>query len=267
MIKLLQQSKDHPLYPEVLWDKPENSLNAGKICIIGGNAHAIKEPNEAYQISLKNILKERRVVLPESTKKYFSKEHSVPDILFAPSNISGSFSAKSLIDLQTYQSWADCTIFAGDFTKSSETTILINKLIDKSSQLTAICNDGIDIVLQSEISPLQNSNLIITCSLAQLQKLCICYSPKFVFTSNLSPLAFYNKLSDLSSNAECYLLVMFQEKLYVAYKGQVVISDLNENLLNDASWATKITTVAAIWSMQQPAKRFQALVTGTLFAI
>jgi len=225
MIKLQQQSKNNPIYPELLWDKPENTLLAGKICIIGGNAHAIKEPNAAYQLALNNVLKERKVVLPDSTKKYFNKNTLPADILFAPSNISGSFSAKSLSELQSYLDWSDCTFFVGDLTKSSETTILINKLINESGQQISVCNDSIDIILQSESSPFENPDLIITCDLSNLQKLCINYSPKYVFTSNMSQLAFYNKLSELTLNINSYLIIKYQKKIYAAHKGKVVITD------------------------------------------
>src|SRR5690606_2345051 len=43
-----RQTPGEPLFPDVLWSRPEQKTTAGKLLVIGGNLHAFAAPAEAY---------------------------------------------------------------------------------------------------------------------------------------------------------------------------------------------------------------------------
>ena len=47
-----QKQADEPLFPDILWSRPENKAGAGKLAIVGGNAHAFSAPGMAYDMTL-----------------------------------------------------------------------------------------------------------------------------------------------------------------------------------------------------------------------
>ena len=42
-----------PIFDELLWSKPENKRFAGKLLIIGGNAHGMLAPANAFSLASK----------------------------------------------------------------------------------------------------------------------------------------------------------------------------------------------------------------------
>ena len=64
-----KQTADQPLFKDLLWSRPENRAQAGKLVIIGGNLHGISAPAEAYRQAEKAGAGSVRVLLPDSLKK------------------------------------------------------------------------------------------------------------------------------------------------------------------------------------------------------
>jgi len=48
-----KQTAEKPLFPDMLWSKPENKSHAGKLLIIGGNLHGFAAAAEAYNQATK----------------------------------------------------------------------------------------------------------------------------------------------------------------------------------------------------------------------
>jgi NAD(P)H-hydrate repair Nnr-like enzyme with NAD(P)H-hydrate dehydratase domain len=118
----LRQTKE-PLFPDVLWSRPENKRHAGKLLIIGGHKQTFNAVSEAYSATLKAGIGIVRVILPDSLHKML---HAVfPDAEFASSTPVGSFSRLALDDLVLASEWADGVLLAGDFGHNSETAILL----------------------------------------------------------------------------------------------------------------------------------------------
>lgn len=66
----LKQSNAEPLFPDLIWSRPESKQAAGKLLIIGGNAHGFSAPAEAYVIAGKSGIGSTRVVMPNALKTY-----------------------------------------------------------------------------------------------------------------------------------------------------------------------------------------------------
>jgi NAD(P)H-hydrate repair Nnr-like enzyme with NAD(P)H-hydrate dehydratase domain len=155
------QKINEPLYPELLWNKPENKSQAGKLLIIGGNIHAITAPSSAYTSANKAGAGDVRVVLPDACKKFFPGNTAPSDIFFANSTPSGSFGAESMNTLREYASWADYVVVVGDISKNSETAIAITELVQTIITPLCITGDAIDAMLTESKQLLYRPNTLI----------------------------------------------------------------------------------------------------------
>src|SRR5260221_160024 len=117
----LRQTKE-PLFPDLLWSRPENKRHAGKLLIVGGNANGFATPARAYSAAAKAGIGTAKVLLPAALQKTLGK--SFAEAEFALSTPSGSFSRQALDSLLDSANWADGVLLAGDFGRNSETAIL-----------------------------------------------------------------------------------------------------------------------------------------------
>src|SRR5436305_544558 len=100
-----RQTPSKPLFPDLLWSRPEHKSTAGKLLIIGGNLHNFSTPAQAFNYVSEAGIGSARVLLPDSIKKLVGGVFESGE--FAPSTPSGSFSQKALIDMLEQSSWAD----------------------------------------------------------------------------------------------------------------------------------------------------------------
>src|SRR5471032_3085314 len=100
-----KQAADKPLYPDLLWSRPENRAQAGKLLIVGGNAHGFAAAGEAYAEATKAGVGTARVLLPDSLQKTVGKVFEAGE--YAPSTPSGSFAKRALAELLAMAEWAD----------------------------------------------------------------------------------------------------------------------------------------------------------------
>src|SRR5665213_467989 len=142
-----KQALDKPLFGELLWSQPENKNQAGKLLIIGGNAHGFRAPAEAYQESLNAGAGTVRVLLPSSLQKTVSK--LFVEANFASSTPSGSFSRASLAEALDIAEWSDSVLLIGDTGHNSETAIMLESFINKYRGPLTLFGDCIDNLKQS----------------------------------------------------------------------------------------------------------------------
>ena len=61
-----KQTPDKPLFPDLLWSRPRNRAHAGKLLIVGGNAHGFAAAAEAYAEASKAGVGAAGVIIPDS---------------------------------------------------------------------------------------------------------------------------------------------------------------------------------------------------------
>ena len=131
-----------PLFPDILWSRPESKMGAGKLAIIGGNSHGFSAPGIAYGAAQQAGAGVTRVLLPDAVKKVV--KGLLPDADFAPSTPSGSFSKQSLSELLQLANWSDCVLLAGDIGRNSETSIVLEDFVHKYTELLVVAQDAVD---------------------------------------------------------------------------------------------------------------------------
>lgn len=254
---------DQPLFPDLLWSRPENKQHAGKLLIVGGHSHGFNAPAEAFAVAEKAGIGVARVMLPDHLRRQLVQAQGVSvGTEFAPSTPSGSFASKSLAELLDAAAWADGLVLAGDLGRNSETAIVLEKLVSKYSGWLVITKDAVDYFtsVPQAIAARRNTCLVLT--IAQLQKLASSLKFTTAITFSMDLLQLVDALHDFTNSFSLSIVVKHLDNVFVAHSGQVSTTKTAANL--EDSWRVATAATAAVWLAQNPAKPFEALTTSQL---
>jgi hypothetical protein len=253
-----KQAAGKPLYPDLLWSRPENRQHAGKLLIIGGNEHSLLAPAEAYQAAQTAGIGSTRVLLPDALKKQVARfQGATLEIELAPSTPSGSFSQKALDVVVDQAAWADGILLAGDFGRNSETAILLEKIVSKTLLPLVATQDAADYLMQTPDALLARKRIILVITIAQLQKLARNLKLPQAVTFDINLVQLVDFLHKLTEDFPPYIAMRHSGHSFVAVNGQVSTTPYTGEL--EDSWCVKTATFAAVWWLQNPTKPFEAL--------
>jgi hypothetical protein len=252
-----RQPAGKPLFPDLLWSRPENRRQAGKLLIVGGNAHGFAAAADAYRAAGQAGIGTARVLLPDSLQPTVGKVLAAGE--FAPSTPSGSFSRQALAELLAMAEWADGVLLAGDFGRNSETAVLLEQAILKYQGRLTLTKDAVDYFVRSPGALLERSDRLLVLSFAQLQKLAAHARFTSAFTFGMDLLRLVEQLHDFSERWPAGLITEHQGTILVASDGQVSTTPLAGR---PAAWRVPVAAAAGVWWLQNPAKRFEALTTA-----
>lgn len=252
-----KQSADQPLYPDMLWSRPENRAYAGKLLIIGGNIYGFSAPAEAYAAAAKAGIGTARVLLPDALQKTIGRAFEAGE--FAPSTPSGSFAQTALAEALAMANWADGVLLAGDLGRNSETAIVLEKLADTYSGQLTLTKDAADYFTSAPASIIIRPETLFVISIAQLQKLAMKARFTIAFTFDMDILRFVGALHEFTTVHPVALIVRHLDHIFVAAAGRV-----SSNRFDNAPeiWRVATATHAATWWLQNPAKGFEAFTTA-----
>jgi hypothetical protein len=252
-----QKQGSEPLFPDLLWSRPERRSAAGKLLIIGGNVHAFAAPAEAFMQAQQAGIGTVRVVLPDATKKLVGKllEH----LEYAPSTPSGSFGQKSLAELLDLAAWSDGVLMAGDIGRNSETAILLEKFVAKYPGQLTITKDSADYIVSSPEIVLHREYTLLVLSFAQLQKLASKAGFTSAFTFDMDILRFVSTLHEFTQTYAPHIIVKHHDQMHCAVNGAVVSTKLAEDT---DIWRVKTAAHASVWWLQSPSKPLESLATS-----
>lgn len=220
------QQPAQPLFPDVEWNRPERRDLAGKLAIVGGNKLGFAAVATAYQTARDTGAGSIRVLLPHDLKKGIPPQ--MTDVLFAPTTPSGGLSAQAAPDLQAIGAWADVVLLAGDAGKNSQTAALYEAFIDSATIPIVIMRDAIDVVQHSLSTIVNQPNVVLITSFAQLQKLFrAVYYPK-VLTFRMQLAQCVDALHKFTITYPLTVMVLHADHLIIARGGEVVTQAWNE---------------------------------------
>lgn len=248
-----KQSDDQPLYPDLLWSRPENRAHAGKLGIIGGNLHGFSAAAEAYTFAVDAGIGTARVLLPDSLKSTVGRVFEAGE--YSSSTPSGSFSQKSLSEFLELSSWADGILLAGDFGQNSETAIVLESFLTKFTGQVTITGDAINYFINQPPKLLLRPNTLLVLEMSQLQKLAIGAKFTQAFTSIMDLIRAVEVLHNFSKTFKSAIIVRHQDTVYVAVDGQVSTTKSNFN-------TNQIAPHASVFYLQNPTKPFEALTSS-----
>lgn len=251
-----KQTADTPLFPDVEWNKPERRGMAGKLGIIGGNKLSFVAAADSYLVAVEAGVGEVRVVLPDALKK--SVPPSMTDVIFAPTNNSGSLAAEAATEVASIGEWADVLLFSGDAGKNSQTAMLYENQIASYQKPVVITRDAIDLLQNSFPALLDNPNTTLVTSLAQVQRMFrAVYYPKMItFSMQLAQLV--EALHKFTLTYPLSIMTLHSEQLIIARGGEVITQAWTDPM---RIWRGHTAARAAsylVWTPQAPLKALAA---------
>jgi ADP-dependent NAD(P)H-hydrate dehydratase / NAD(P)H-hydrate epimerase len=252
-----KQEVDKPLFPQLLWSRPENRQIAGKLLIVGGNLHGFLAPAEAYTETIKAGIGMSRVLLPSAIQKIVGP--SIENGEFAASTPSGSFSQRALVELLDWCKWADGVLFAGDLGRNSETAIMVEKFLQKCEAPTVITKDAMDYVISLPQAALERPNTTLVPSFSQLQRLSVAAKFDLPLTFSMHLVHLVEWLHAFTEKFAPHIIVKHLDHIFVAVNGEVSSTKLETD---QQVWRLKTSAHAAVWWLQNPSKPFEAFSTA-----
>lgn len=254
-----KQRPDKPLFPDIEWNRPERRDLAGRLGIIGGNKFGFAAVAESYETARQAGAGEIRVLLPDALRSKVPTQ--MTDVLFAPTNPSGSLASEAKTDLQALENWATGLLYIGDAGKNSQTAILYEQAIAETNKPVVLTRDAIDLVQNSFPRILDNPNVVFVASFAQIQRIFrAVYYPK-VLTFSMQLAQFVDVLHKFTVTYPVTIAVLHADHMIVARGGEVITQPW-ENAMK--IWRGDTATRAAsyiLWTTENP---FGAVATSLI---
>lgn len=254
-----KQTKDSPLYEDILWSRPETRNGAGKLLIIGGNLHGFSTVGQAYQYSVAAGVGVAHSLLPEALKKTIG--NMLENTSYAPSTPSGSFGSDALNELLIQSSWSDAVLLAGDFGRNSETAILLEKYINKYNGNIIATKDSIEYFYNQPESILDRDGAVVVLNLSQLQKLGTASKFETPFILGMGLLLLIQALHEFTLIHKATVVTKELGNILVAKDGQVTSTKVQEG--NDL-WQVETAAKAGVFFIQNPNKPLEAITTSII---
>lgn len=248
-----QQQTNKPLFPDILWSRPESKMGAGKLLIIGGNTFGFAAPAAAYATATDAGVGTLRVLLPESLHKIVG---GTLDANYAPHNPSGSFSRAALDAMLVHASWSDAVILAGELGKNSETAITLESFTKKYTGPLVITKDAADYFVQTPIDILKRQHTCLVVSFEQLQKIAIHAKQEHALTFGMSAPAIAQWLHEFTLTLPATIVTLHGELLFAAHNGKVV----SHHYVNDSKiWRVPVAARLSVFWLQNPTKPLESI--------
>lgn len=257
-----QQSLGKPLFPNILWSRPENRLSAGKLLIIGGNLNGFASVGQAYQVATKSGIGITRVVLPQALKKTVGR--ILENCEFAAGTPSGGFARDALGEFIDLAAWSDAVLLSGDFGRSSETAVLLEKFVTEYSGPLILTKDAVDYFLSNPSSLLNRNKTILVISTGQLQKISQAAKVTQPMTPNLDLLRMVEALHEFSMRHSAFMIVQHLESTIVACSGKV---SSTRNGASESLWQVETAARTAVLWIQNTNQPFESLTTAQILDV
>ncbi len=255
----LKQTKDNPLYPDLEWEKPEQRDLRGRLLIVGGNLHSFAAPAQAYSATIDREVGYARVVMPDALKK--TVHRLMPEVEYAQSTASGSFSIKSFEQIMWQAQWAQAVLLPGDLGRNSETAVMLEKLISALSLPIVLTRDALDYFTNNPKPVVDRPQTLLVGSFAQIQKLFSSSKHPVPLTFDMPLAKLVEQLHAFSTTHSCMILVKHLTILAVASGGTVITTPSEEE---PEIWRLDTATRALATWLQHPLKPMESFANSII---
>lgn len=226
------QKLEKPLHRDLEWNFPEQK--SGTISVIGGSRGSFASIIHLAE-ALKNYpVAKIKTFLPDSLKKTLPP---LPGVEFLKSTDSGSFDRSP--ELAAAFRDTNAVLLAGDFSKNSATSIAILESAQQSERPLFIARDAVDTLSIGTAEMIDDHDLFLFASMAQLQKLfrTLLY-PKMLMLSHplLSTIETLHKFT--LSYERVVIVTLHEGQIIIAYRGKIFTIPLEKTSQTTLSFFT-----------------------------
>ncbi len=246
-----QVQKNEPLFPDILWSRPENKNGAGKMLLVGGSLDNFANIAQNYSLAEQAGVGTCFLLVPQSLYKVTK---NIPFINYAPANRSGSFASNALADILELARGVDAVFLGGDIGKNSETSLMLEKFLMKYTSFVAISQDSLLSINKSWRNLLARNNTIVEINLHNLQTIAIELQFEKAILSDSPNSLIAKTLHKITSDYESILALQTDTNIWFAKSGQVIAC--SKNNYNYAK--------AIVWLIQQPNKVLESLASSVI---
>jgi hypothetical protein len=244
-----KQDPEKPLFPDVLWGKPERRDAAGRLVIVGGNSHGFAAVAANFITATRVGVGDVKIILPESLKKTLppAVKTQFADVVFAPANQSGGLAQEAIGDLRAAANFAGTLLFIGDSGQNSETATLLETFLRENNEIPVVlARDAIDLIKNSAELVLNREKTHLVVSLGQLQKLsrAVYYPRVITFSQGLNQIA--ETLHKFTTTYPIAITLWHTGFLFIAKNGQVISQKFDQPM---RMWSGEIATRETAWSL------------------
>lgn len=255
----LKQEIGTPLFPDVIWAKPEQKSHAGKLAIIGGNKLGFVSVADNYQVALNAGVGKVKILLPDALKKSLPPHFT--DVVFAPTNPSGSLSKEALDEVIALANWADGVLLVGDSGGNAETALVYDDLARRFTGQLTVTRDAIDLFKNSPEALVDREQTTLVASFSQLQTFFKnLYYPK-ILTHSMNLANFVEAVHKFTITYPVAIVTLHQDNLVIAHEGRVVTQTWSNPM---AIWRGEVATKVATWWLWNQTKPLEAAASGII---
>ena len=283
------QKAKQPLFTDLTWNLPERKT--GRVAVLGGNRQSFSTPVRISEYLARQFpIQTVATLLPDALRP---KLPPLPNLTFFPSTASGSFDRSP--ELRTALADPDATLFIGDLSKNSATTIALAEAIRPAqlkhptdrgtttprsasptssqpapsapSPLLVLARDSLDALAPEATSWLTRGRLIIVASLLQLQKLLrAIYYPRMVMLSQpLVPTL--ETLHKFTLSYPVALCTFHQGQIITAHQGQVITTPLELTTYSPLTlWSGQLAANILALNLYNPSHPLEATTAALTYA-
>lgn len=259
-INYWQKQDQKPLFPDLAWNIPEQKT--GTVNIIGGNEQSFSATIKTAEfITNKFPISRVNIVLPDALK---SKLPPLPNTIMLPSTDSGSFDKNN--QLSKILDEADFSIFAGDMSKNSITTITVSEAIKKTTSPILLSRDSIDTIIPESATLIEREKTFIIASMLQLQKfLRAIYYPKMLLLS-MPILPAVELLHKFTLSYPLTIVTFHEGQIIVANGGKVITTPIEKTSYSPLTlWDGTLACKMAALNLYNPNQSLEATSAAITF--
>ncbi|HET8991915.1 MAG TPA: hypothetical protein VFN31_02675 [Candidatus Saccharimonadales bacterium] len=254
-----KQDPNTPLFPDLIWSRPEHKAQAGKLLIVGGHVQSFAAVASAYSAASDARIGVARVMLPDVLQKTLKNIFIGGEYL--TSTPSGSIARLALEQALASAEWADGVLLAGDFGRNSETAIFLEQLVRNYKGPLAITKDGMDYFSAQPEVLLHRENTLLIVSLAQLQKIASSAHWTNPFTFNMNLLQLVDGLHNFTESYKAMVVIKHLDNIFVSSRGEVTSTKLRSER---PVWRVETAAKAITWWLQNQTKPIESITTSLL---
>lgn len=253
-----QQTADKPLFPNLLWSKPEQKSQSGKLGLIGGNSLSFLAVANAYQSALKAGIGEVKTVLPDSLKKTLG---GIDNATFAPTNPSGGLANEALESLSALLAETDGLLLIGDAGKNHETQVLYESFLRQNTlgKPIILTRDAIDLTLGIMNEIITKPEVAIIASFSQLQKIFQSVYYPIILVHSMQTSKLVEALHKFTLTNPLTIAIFHDDQFLVAKNGEVVSTVFSQPT---EIWQGSLPAKVSSWIIWNPLRPLEATITA-----